>query len=529
MTTKEPSVGDVVAGRYKLEELVGRGNFGLVFRANHIHAHFPCAIKVFSPVGGADSTAEERFLREASAANRVRRGAHLHPNVVFIFDVGRDSDLGMSFLAMEWLQGETLEARLRRAPRHRISAREACDILFPLLDALTAAHNANIVHRDIKPANIFLADEPNGDVTPKLLDFGIAILPDHRSTQTNEVPGTPGYLSPESFDGPQYTTKASDIWSMGVLLFQMLTGRLPFEGETWPALMYRILTAAIPDAPFELTASVRSIIARALDRKPGDRWTSAYEFATALQRSTQPTSAPAHPVNVAIDWSDDLFLDAVNAMKARPGLRLEVWLEGGSWERSQRLLSLINGLTVVAIRIRDGAELWNGSIGPPNASTIESLDLWDVDDDALVSAFGPSLVFPHLEGLTLQPRAGTALTERGLRSIAQTQMPALSRLSIFGCALDDDALAALLPWIPQLHSLIVRNCRLSTAHVEMLVDALRNSSIRYLEIIDDSIGDETVRMLKKLPIRVSLRVSRGDRDDDSCVALCGQDPRLLLV
>lgn len=422
------------------------------------------------------------------------------------------------------LEGETLEARLKRAPSHRISTREACSILLPLLDALAAAHKVDIVHRDLKPANIFLAQEPDGSVIPKLLDFGIAIHPGHRSTEAGAVFGTPHYIAPEAWSGAKHCTPSSDIWAMGVVLFEMLTGHRPFNGSMMPELFWNISQAIVPDTERTMTLRARRVVTGALQREGANRWPTTTELATALRLAGASTRALGGPVNVTSHWSDDDFLEAV---RARSASSIEVWFEGGEWSRSQRLLTLVSDLPLVALRFMGGAQLWSSVSTPFDAVTLESLELWDVDDDAIVEAFGPDVAFPAMESLSLQPRLTDKLSKRSLAAITEARLPALSQLSIFRCVLDDDALAVIAHWIPQLDVLSLTDCDLNDTNIETLISAIRHSSIFRLEISGTLISDELIlRLLSVLPERMHLRLSRGVRSSEECAALCGRNTRL---
>ncbi|MEZ4392667.1 MAG: serine/threonine-protein kinase [Polyangiales bacterium] len=193
-------LGALIDGKYRLLELLGYGSAGAVYRAENEWAGRSCALKLFHYQGPDEDALLRRFMREARAANRVRRDGRPHPNVADALDVGRDLESGRLFIVQELLQGVTLAQRIAQAPGRRLGLDEAVGVILPILDAIGAAHAAGIVHRDLKPENIFLAEE-GGETVPKLLDFGIAKLIDERMTPIAEVMGTPQYMAPESFRG----------------------------------------------------------------------------------------------------------------------------------------------------------------------------------------------------------------------------------------------------------------------------------------------------------------------------------------
>ncbi|HVX98026.1 MAG TPA: serine/threonine-protein kinase, partial [Polyangia bacterium] len=216
---------------YRVVKLLGRGAFGAVYHAVHAVIGKQVAIKVLNAQFSEDATMAARFVDEARAVNRIG-----HPNIVDIFGFGALAD-GRKYCVMELLTGETLGAYLER--RGRLSVSEAVEILSQVASALDAAHAASVVHRDLKPDNVLLSvpvSAPSEHSAPppikvKLLDFGIAQMADglHRRTGSNMVLGTPAYMSPEQCRGAQIDSR-SDIYALGVVAFEVLTGTLPFEG-----------------------------------------------------------------------------------------------------------------------------------------------------------------------------------------------------------------------------------------------------------------------------------------------------------
>jgi len=230
-----PEVQETV-GNYIIERSLAHGSMGHVYVARHTLTHAQVALKVLRADLTADTQAEERFLREIRAAARIG-----HDGIVKVHDAGRSLD-GRLYLAMELLSGETLEERLARQRGDRLSA---MDWLFRVLSPLEAAHAQGIVHRDLKPANVFIARSQDGSERIKLLDFGLARDTREKSgTETGIAMGTPYYMSPEQATRPKHVGPASDVWSIGVMMYEVLSGHMPFEGETLHAIVIQSSTEA---------------------------------------------------------------------------------------------------------------------------------------------------------------------------------------------------------------------------------------------------------------------------------------------
>ncbi len=284
--TCKARVGSVVDGKYRLEEFIGAGTSGAVYRAVNTWVGREVAVKLFHYDGASADNAMQRFVREAQAANRVRKDGSPHPNVVDALDVGRDGPTGLLFSVQEFLRGETLEAYLRKLPDHRLSAGAAVVLLLPVIDAIACAHEAGVVHRDLKPENIFLVYKGNEDPMPKVLDFGIAQLSDARMTSSHELMGTPLYMAPEAFFGASKVDARADVWALGVILFQMIAGQPPFNAADGnPMSLISIL--ATQDPPSLAAAGLMNqaswhVLERCFARNPADRFANARAFKDAL-------------------------------------------------------------------------------------------------------------------------------------------------------------------------------------------------------------------------------------------------------
>ena len=292
-------VGDVLASKYRLEELLGSGGMGHVYRAVNVEIERAVAIKVLRSEHATNAPIVERFLREARAANLVR-----HPNVVDVVDIGRDGD-GSPFIVQELLKGEDLSKYIERRGG-QLTIAEIEEYLLPVVDAVAEAHAQGVVHRDIKPENVFLAEQGRKRI-PKLLDFGISKvrLPNIKLTEVGVMMGTPAYMAPEQIQGSREADPRTDVWALGIMLFELLSGRLPFEAEDAPALFVAVATKDVPrlvDVCPDVPPDVSTIVERCLRRPPDERYPSALELARDLRHvfegaavePTQARSLPAH-------------------------------------------------------------------------------------------------------------------------------------------------------------------------------------------------------------------------------------------
>jgi tRNA A-37 threonylcarbamoyl transferase component Bud32 len=273
-------------GRYRVVDKIGEGGMASVYKAFDPSIERPLVIKFLHPQLCVDEEYRERFLREARAAGMLS-----HPNIVTVFDVGEIE--GRPYIAMELLEGEPLDKRLE--PGVPLPVREAVDLALQLASALDYAHRHHVYHRDVKPANVVGVGDGR---TVKLTDFGIAHLETARTaerTTVGTVIGTPFYMSPEQTRGEKVDGR-SDLFSLGVVLYQMLSGRRPFVGDSIVALMMHI--AQQEPIPLEkhcpgLPASLRRIVERCLRKKPDDRFQTCAELADALRKVREEIDAEA--------------------------------------------------------------------------------------------------------------------------------------------------------------------------------------------------------------------------------------------
>ena len=288
------SSGLVIAERYRLERKLGAGGMGSVWLATDLSLDSTCAIKLVDPDKVGNEEVRVRFQREARAAAQIRSA-----NVVDVFDHGLWND--MPFIVMEYLEGEDLGARLES--KGRLDLRETYEIVAQVARALVRAHAMGIVHRDLKPENIFLVPGDDHEVA-KVLDFGIAKLDQYslrdKTTKTGSFMGTPYYMSPEQARGKNIDWR-SDLWALGIIVFQCLTGKPPFESEALGDLMGMILYDPIPritDRDSSLPPEIEEFWQRAINRDRELRFQSAKELSDTLantamlERREVPTLPP---------------------------------------------------------------------------------------------------------------------------------------------------------------------------------------------------------------------------------------------
>jgi len=285
----DPLIGHTLDEKYHLEARLGIGGMGTVYRARHLLIDRPVAVKVLNPRFVEDEAARTRFRREAKAAGRLQ-----HTNAVTVTDFGQSQD-GYVYLVMELLEGRTLrEVLSKEAP---LDTARAVSLMLQVSAAVGAAHEAGVIHRDLKPANIFIVQHPDVPAVVKVLDFGIAKLAadsvdeeDHKTlTQVGAMIGTPRYMSPEQCDGADLTP-AADVYSLGVILYELLTGTVPFSGST-PLSIAMKHTSETPRSPRDFVSSIPSalehIVLRALEKRPEERPANAAEFRRELLETAE--------------------------------------------------------------------------------------------------------------------------------------------------------------------------------------------------------------------------------------------------
>ncbi|MDI1476854.1 serine/threonine-protein kinase [Polyangium sp. y55x31] len=276
------SVGDVLAGKYRVEKVLGMGGMGVVVAATHLDLREVRAVKLMRPEASSDQSVE-RFLREARAVVRLRS-----EHVAEVYDVGR-LDSGAPYIVMEMLEGQDLAALQKR--RGAFPIEEAVLYVSQACHALAEAHGAGIVHRDLKPGNLFLTRRTDGSPCIKVLDFGISkhTRPegdDPEMTGARDLMGSPLYMAPEQMRSASKVCARADVWALGAILYKLLTGRAPFQAATVPEIFAAVLAKPVklpsairPDVPRGLD----NVVLRCLDKHPSRRYASATELLAALR------------------------------------------------------------------------------------------------------------------------------------------------------------------------------------------------------------------------------------------------------
>ena len=284
--------GDIVAGKYRVDRQIGAGGMGVVLAATHLDLLETRALKFLSEAALEDAESVERFLREARAASRLKS-----EHVARVFDVGR-LPTGMPFMVMEYLEGADLGAMLKSSSR--LSVPVAVNYVMQAMEGLAEAHAAGIVHRDLKPANLFLTFRPDGTECVKVLDFGISKIKSGNAedidvTKTHAVLGSPHYMSPEQMESSRDVDARSDVWSLGILLYQLVTGELPFKGKTMTEVVAVVFSKPpippskiVEDIPLEL----EKVILRCLQHDVNARPQNVGELAKDLEPFAPPGNAP---------------------------------------------------------------------------------------------------------------------------------------------------------------------------------------------------------------------------------------------
>jgi serine/threonine protein kinase len=325
--------GHVIDGKYRLARLIGTGGMGAVYEGENILIRRRVAIKVLHAGSTGNEDAIRRFEREAQAAGEIG-----NDHILEVLDLGSLPN-GDRYLVMEYLDGETLAARIER--NRRLTPSQIAPIARQFLTALVSAHAAGIIHRDLKPENIFILRSKAGRADfVKLIDFGISKFSrpffegEQRMTRADAVLGTPCYMSPEQARGARETDVRSDIYSCGVILYESVTGRLPFEGDSFNDLMFKI---ALSDAPSPLTLvpsldpDFASLINRAIAREPADRFATAQEFADALDEWMRRNALTG---TLALPRPTDAFPARIELTEASTTLPPTVALESQSLEKT---------------------------------------------------------------------------------------------------------------------------------------------------------------------------------------------------
>ena len=284
----DPRIGTTIAGRYVIEESIGEGGMAVVYRAHHKLVDRPCAIKIMNPVLARDRVVRERFRREARSAQALA-----HPNIIEIYDQG-DTDDGTAYIVMELLDGRALSDEIAKGP---IAVRRALPLMIQMARGIARAHDLGVIHRDLKPEHIFLVRREHGGELVKLLDFGIArSRSDSRLTNVGELFGTPQYMAPERVTSGDAGSSV-DLYALGVIFFEMLTGRLPFDAGDPTTLLIKHLKEEPPSPSQFVTMppELEQLTLRLLKKSPDERPVDAHALEDELVALAHLTGSSIPP------------------------------------------------------------------------------------------------------------------------------------------------------------------------------------------------------------------------------------------
>ncbi len=318
-----PQPGEQIAGKYRVEGVLGAGGMGCVLAAEHTVLRSRVAIKLLLPQAAAIPGATERFLREAQAVAALRS-----EHVAHVLDVG-STETGAPYLVMEHLVGQDLRKIVRE--RGPLPVGEAVDYLLQTCDAVAEAHARGIIHRDLKPGNLFVTARPDGAPLVKVLDFGLAKVlepqdlgaPDESITQTGLVAGSPHYMSPEQFRSLRKADTRSDIWALGVVAYEILAGRRPFLGEGMSGVMMSVVTEQpepLREIRPDLPAPLAALVMRCLEKSPDRRPQTVTEIIAALKALSAP--APQDSANTSSASWDPTSADVLPPAPGRSTWRM---------------------------------------------------------------------------------------------------------------------------------------------------------------------------------------------------------------
>lgn len=323
----EDRTGEILDGRYRLESLLGEGGMGAVYTGSHLVTGRKVAVKFLLPELADNTEAVGRFYREARAATAI--GSE---HICEVLDM-RPPEEGSPYLVMEYLDGETLKERLQRG---QMPLEEAVNAMLQVCEALYAAHKAGIVHRDIKPENVFLVAKEGRPPLVKLLDFGISKFSDkggedHSLTRTGTVLGTPYYMSPEQASGERTVGPLSDIYAVGVMLYEVFTGTVPYDAESFSALVVKIVTET-PLHPCQrnpnLPQAMGDLVMKAMARQSQVRFSSAKELAEAIRAVAQGQQIQFNSMGSGDASFEAVSLQSSSGVTALP--RTQIYADGAS-------------------------------------------------------------------------------------------------------------------------------------------------------------------------------------------------------
>ncbi len=402
MSNRLPLPGDLIDGRYRVQRAIGAGSMGAVYEASHHVTGKQFALKWLMPGLTRVPDAVERFIREARIGALIE-----HPNLVEVYDIGQDAD--SLYIVMELLEGEPLSERLARGP---LPPRAACELLCPCMEAVAAAHAARVIHRDLKPANIFVCTATRAvPEHARVLDFGVSKLAGGSQldkwsmTAPGLVLGTPDYMAPEQMRGEDIDARA-DVYAFGVILYEALSGELPFQAESFADLVAQVLTAT--PRPIEkltaLPAGLASIVGKAMAREPADR----FESIQALLEALAPYRARSYELRPTLLGLVEQPLDKASARVGSPGV-LEP-LDVPRPPRSSSAGPIVAFLGAVAFVVASTWAAGGRDVDEPLQTSASALQQTDLDETP-----------PEPEDRSGKPAASPTSKVRALETLADAR------------------------------------------------------------------------------------------------------------
>lgn len=447
-------VGMLLSDKYLLESLLGFGGTAAVYLATNTMVRRHCAVKVLHLEHSHEPELVERFRREAFAANRVCVDGQPHPNVVDIIDAGESN--GHLYLVQELLKGENLTEYLAKQPDRQMAPEAAVLLLQPIVHAIATAHHAGVVHRDLKPDNIFLVDRSalGKAPLPKILDFGIAQLRDARMTVKDRMHGTPCYMAPESFSDPTTVDDRADIWAIGLILYEMITGTNPFErpDSTWLAEINAVQELHPPrPALTELSSAIGALMRRCLRKDRAFRFLDAAELLRAMNNALDPDYTYEAPPGSSAEQVREAVQDS--------GLNCNGLRFTGPWTGIGEMLAVI---------------------GLPEFSPLRTLILADTPREPVAKSTGKFAV------------KNVGANELATAIATSPTCYSLANLEISGGGLTVAGVAALTATVAldTLQSLSLSKNKLGDLGAVTLADAPHHSWLQTLDLSMNNIGDD---------------------------------------
>jgi hypothetical protein len=422
-------IGQVIDGKYRVVARIGEGGMGAVFAGEHLRLHRRVAIKVLHAAMARDAEVVRRFEREAQAAGKIG-----NDHILEVLDIG-ELPGGERFMVMEFLDGEPLNARLERF--QRLAPQQVYPLARELLEGLTAAHAAGIVHRDLKPANVFIQREKAGRTDyVKIIDFGISkfqnVGGDEAKTRTGMIIGTPLYMSPEQARGLSEADSRTDLYAVGVILYEAVTGRVPFTGASPTDLLFQIALSTPPPIPSlvnDVDTAFCSIVEKAMARDPGHRFQTGAEFIAALDAWAQRGVGVTGPVALPTQVLPGRHVGGPTGMMS-PFASTPAPMGGTPWASSQSvpmppnrragLVFALVGTGVVALAAGVAVVALRGhNVAAPAAAT--SSPLVSATASALVPPLAPAA---STETVTLAPAPSATVAPSAVASAPRPSQPA---------------------------------------------------------------------------------------------------------